>query len=387
MVQLAVAEPAARVRRVPSEGATTCDSWLRPRELCAATSRLLDEVWSEQHALYPFTTSVVDDRYVSDYRLPWAVRYTVNTLLGRLQAARAGLAGAPGVERVTRELAALRDRYGQGLGAGDRGLLLVLLGETGAGADDLRAELDAARSSLGSEGPARLNLQDLSWLLWGALRAAEAGVETGLVHELREELRALEGRSLARHTRARARRDLVSFGSTVYYLRALHELARVLDDAEARARFDRGVRTALGFQGHQGEWPWLLSVARGHSLEAYPVYSVHQLAMAMLFLFPALDDGQIEGVEAAIRRSWRWVLGENELRTVFAQREPFIVYRSLEREEPLQKLTRFARATTRSLLQRPNPAGSARRTRVNPEWRSYEGGWLLYTWPGRSFEP
>jgi hypothetical protein len=25
----------------------------------------------------------------------------------------------------------------------------------------------------------------------------------------------------------------------------------------------------------------------------------------------------------------------------------------------------------------------AGRTRINREWRSYEGGWLLYTWTGR----
>jgi hypothetical protein len=375
------------VRRVASKGATTANSWLRPQDLCAATSRFLDEVWSEEHALYPFTTSVVDGRYVSDYRLPGAVRYTVNTLLGRLQAARAGVTNAPPAERIAHELAELRRRYGPGLGAGDRGLLLVLLAEAHAGADDLRVELDAVRASLGPVGSSRLNLQDLSWLLWGALRAAEAGVEDGLVHELREKLRALEGPLLARHTHSRARTDLVSFGSTVYYLRALHEFARVLDDAEARARFERGVRTVLGFQGAHGEWPWLVSVSRGHALDVYPVYSVHQLAMAMLFLFPALDDGRVEGVEHAIRRSWRWVLGENELGTVFAEADPFIVYRSLEREEPLPKLRRFARATARSLLRRPNPTGSARRTRVNPEWRSYEGGWLLYTWPGRSLEP
>ena len=41
----------------------------------------------------------------------------------------------------------------------------------------------------------------------------------------------------------------------------------------------------------------------------YPVYSVHQLAMAMLFVLPAIDS--VEGVDEAIRRSWRWVMGGN----------------------------------------------------------------------------
>jgi hypothetical protein len=348
----------------------TADSWLNPRELCEAASRFLDEVWSEEHALYPFTTSVVDGRYVSDYRLPWAVRYTINTLLGRLRAGD--------TERVARETALLRDRYGSGLGAGDRGLLLVLLAELGADADELRSELAAVGE------PGELNLQDLSWLLWGALRAAEAGAESPLVNQLYASLRALEGATLARHTRSWLRRDVVSFGSTVYYLRALHEHARITGDAASRARFEDGVRAALAFQGPRGEWPWLISVSRGHALDVYPIYSVHQLAMAMLFLFPALDDGAVEGVEDAIRRSWDWVRGANELGIEFAQPDPFIVYRSLERDEPLGKAARFARASTRSMLRRPAPGTPTRRKRVNREWRSYEAGWLLYAWPGRT---
>jgi hypothetical protein len=386
LVQLATTEVGARVPRVAGDQATAAASWLGPRELCEATSRFLDEVWSEEHTLYPFTTSVVDRRYVSDYQLPWAVRYTINTLLGRLRATRAGVSGAPSAERLERELASLRERYGPTLGAGDRGLLLVLMAEFGVGADELQQELRAARASLGSDGSARLNLQDLSWLLWGALRALEAGVDNGLVAELRTTLRRLEGPALARHRRSRVRGDLVSFGSTVYYLRVLHEHARVLGDRESRARFEHGVRTALGFQGQHGEWPWLLSVSRGHALDVYPVYTVHQLAMAMLFLLPALDDGAVEGVGEAICRSYRWVLGENEIGALFAQEDPFIVYRSLERREPLPKLTRFARATGRNRFGRPSPSEPARRTRVNREWRSYEGGWLLYTWSGRSLE-
>jgi len=355
----------------------TSDSWLRPRELCEASSRFLDEVWSEEHALYPFTTSVVGDRYVSDYRLPWAARYTINTLLGRLRTAESR-------DRVERELAAFRERYGAGLGAGDRGLLVVLLADLGAEAEELRSELARARTALGREGARRLDLQELSWLLWGALRATESGVDDGLVSELRETLRGLEGRALASHTRSRARKDLVSFGSTVYYLRALLEHARVVGDTESAERFEHGVRTALAFQGSRGEWPWLLSVSRGVALDVYPVYSVHQLAMAMLFLLPAID--RVEGVDQAIRRSWRWVMGGNELGVEFGQADPFIVYRSLDRDERLPKLTRFARATVRSALRRGNPEEPASRTRVNTEWRSYEAGWLLYAWAGRDFE-
>lgn len=351
--------------------------WLYPGALCGATSAFLDEVYSEELALYPFTTSVVDGRYVSDYRLPGALRYTINTLLGRLRA---------GSDRVEPELQRLVGRYGSRLDPGDRGLLLVLLAELGR---DLTDDLAAAKQAVAVLGVRRLNLQDLCWLVWGAARAAEAGC-TGaeaFARELRTALAGLAGNgALARHVHSAARADLVSFGSTVYYLRALHEYARVFDDTDVRGAFERGVRAALGFQGRYGEWPWMISVSRAAALDVYPVYSVHQLAMAMLFLLPAFDDGVVEGVGDAIRRSYRWVLGENELSVPFGRRDPFIVFRSLERDEPLQKIVRFTRASLRSTLRLPAHGKSAGRTRINPEWRSYEGGWLLYAWGDRPDE-
>jgi hypothetical protein len=103
----------------------------------------------------------------------------------------------------------------------------------------------------------------------------------------------------------------------------------------------------------------------------------------MLFLLPALDDGVVGGVAESIRRSYRWVAGENELGFVFAQENPFIVFRSLERDERLPKLRRFARSTSNSVLRSSRGSVEAGRTRINREWRSYEGGWLLYTWTGR----
>jgi hypothetical protein len=80
------------------------------------------------------------------------------------------------------------------------------------------------------------------------------------------------------------------------------------------------------------------------------------------------------------------VAGENELGVEFGQREPFIVFRSLERAEPLPKLARVARAGANSALGRATPETPARRTRINREWRSYEGGWLLYAWADRELE-
>src|SRR5262245_1078054 len=310
----------------------TSSAWLHPAAICGHASAFLDAVYSPELALYPYTTSALDGRYVSDYRMPDALRYTLNTLLGRLSAAHA--TANDGVDRVAHELEEFLRRYRSTLGGGDRGLLLLLLSELEATPNELGAALADARETLDRVGLSRLNLQDLSWLLWGASRAAEAGAAdaAGLATRLFAHLVRLSPVGpLARHTGGWYRGHVVSFGSTTYFLRGLYEYARVFGDRDAQVRFERGLRAALSFQGALGEWPWMVSVRRGHALDVYPVYSVHQLSMAMLFLFPALDEGRVEGVPEAISRSYRWVLGENQLGIEFGQQEPFIIFRSLER--------------------------------------------------------
>lgn len=360
--------------------------WLLPAAVCREASAFLDAVYSQELALYPFTTLALNGEYVSDYRMPGALRYTLNTLLGRLRAAHSTANSGP--DRVAHELAEFMRRYGSILGGGDRGLLLVLLTELETAPNELGAALADAAETLDRVGLSRLNLQDLSWLLWGASCAAESGAANAapLAARLYAHLvRLSPAGPLARHIDVWYRRHLVSFGSTAYFLRALYEYARVFGDRDAHMRFERGIRAAISFQGALGEWPWMLSARRGHALDIYPVYTVHQLSMAMLFLFPALDERRIDGITEAIRRSYRWVLGENQLGIQFGQREPFIIFRSLERQEPLPKLTRFARATVRSPFGSAS-AQTARNVRVNPEWRSYEAGWLLYAWSGRPDE-
>ena len=117
----------------------------------------------------------------------------------------------------------------------------------------------------------------------------------------------------------------------------------------------------------------------------------------MLFLFPALSFG-IEGVEEAIRASYRWILGNNELGVPMWQNDPFLVYRSIRRRLPilnravrarggkferlLDRGSTFVRASTRS------PAGAGpdptqpRLLEINRECRSYEIGWTVFAWAG-----
>jgi predicted nucleic acid-binding protein len=83
----------------------------------------------------------------------------------------------------------------------------------------------------------------------------------------------------------------VSFGAIVYFLMSLHHYASLFDDQARLALFKSAVTRVLELQGSNGEWPWFIDSATGRVMDWHQVYSVHQDAMAMLFLLPALDLG------------------------------------------------------------------------------------------------
>lgn len=186
---------------------------------------------------------------------------------------------------------------------------------------------------------------------------------------------------LPRHSTRPYRRNLVSFGSLTYFLRAMHEAGTAFGDQEALSLFESGVRRTLSMQGPQGEWPWMIHVRNGTPIDVYPVFSVHQDSMAMLFLLPALDAG-IAGVSEAIDRSVAWCFGENELSAQFYRHDPFSAGRSIERAEGERRVRRYLRFLSYVVTRRPGRFHSAR-VHVNEECRSYHLGWILFAWSRR----
>jgi hypothetical protein len=140
-------------------------------------------------------------------------------------------------------------------------------------------------------------------------------------------------------------------------------------------------RRAIAFQGPEGEWPWMIDVRSGKPFDVYPVFSVHQDSMAMLFLHPYLDSGE-SGATEAIRRSIAWCYGENELGEDLYRFDPFFAYRSIERIERLPRLRRYLRGISRRATSASAAYASAS-VRLNRECRSYHLGWILYAWSHR----
>ena len=95
------------------------------------------------------------------------------------------------------------------------------------------------------------------------------------------------------------------------------------DDRSAAQLFEEGVARTLSIQGPRGEWPWLIRTSSGVVVDPYPVFSVHQDSMAMLFLLPANDRGIARAAEA-IPKSLAWCFGANELAERFYVEEPLL---------------------------------------------------------------
>jgi hypothetical protein len=117
----------------------------------------------------------------------------------------------------------------------------------------------------------------------------------------------------------------------------------------------------------------------------YPVFTVHQDSMAMLFLLPARD-ADID-VGAAIDDSLAWNFGRNQLGESLVSERPFQVYRSVERVGRLPRARRYARTLAHAAAGRPGGLASNDSVRINRECRSYHLGWVLFAWAGRPGAP
>src|SRR5439155_8910003 len=201
-------------------------SWLDALEierLYAGALDFLPRSFDDARGICSFKAELVAGELVQDWSHPVAPRYTINSLLG-LHAA-----GYDGAELLTERFLELNEITNPA----DKGLLAVLHCE--------RSDLERAAElvpQLHELAGARLEMQDLAWLLWGACAAARAGIADAepaafalLTRMLDDYVHPRTG--LPRHSLRPYRRGIVSFGSLVYFLRALHEAAVTFGNGRA----------------------------------------------------------------------------------------------------------------------------------------------------------
>jgi hypothetical protein len=305
-----------------------------------------------------------------------SLRYTLIVLLGLLRAQAAGVE-VP-IEPAELKRVVIRELESGELSPGDLGLLLWADSRSGAELGERVQRLLERR--LAAAGLAPLEGLDLSWVLIGAA-ASEADVL--LDRALYSQLARADPSGLFRHYDADRRARFPNFATQIYGVLALASVARLREDGRALAAARRAADRLLGLQREDGGWPWIYDTRSGRVVEPYEIYTVHQDAMAPMALFELSDaTGDPRYREAAVR-GLDWVFGRNDLGRSMLDSDVGIIYRSIRRTRPLDRLLLYAN-TGSALAGRPLFAGHRGRLELNPTDRPYHLGWLLEAWAGRS---
>ncbi len=93
-----------------------------------------------------------------------------------------------------------------------------------------------------------------------------------------------------------------SFADQIYPVQALARLHASADDPAALGAAEKVARLICRAQGRDGQWWWHYDARTGRVVERYPVYSVHQHAMAPMALLDLAEAGGYCHLGAICRR-------------------------------------------------------------------------------------
>jgi hypothetical protein len=173
------------------------------------------------------------------------------------------------------------------------------------------------------------------------------------------------------------------FADLVYPIHALSLYAQLTGSPEARAAVAACADYICRVQGPAGQWWWHYDYRTGQVLERYPVYAVHQDAMAPMALFAAAT---VTGrdYDGAIRLGLDWLQESPELgRGTLVDDKADLIWRKVARREP-RKLTRILQTLASRLHSHARMPGADLLfppVAIDTEDRPYHLGWLFYAFP------
>ncbi len=183
------------------------------------------------------------------------------------------------------------------------------------------------------------------------------------------------------------RQRFSSFATQTYLTLACYRYGDTFGDERATALANNCARTLIRLQGPNGEWPWFFDSFRGVVLDYYEVYSVHQYGMAPAFLEWA-ERHQVEGAREALVKGFNWVLGQNQLGISMLVPDLRLSIRSQVRKGELKTSSfRAARAIKNAALMREAQFVAPAQLDLRRECRSYELGWILWSFGQRDDLP
>lgn len=187
----------------------------------------------------------------------------------------------------------------------------------------------------------------------------------------------------ARHA-GRLRAHVGCFADQVYPIQALARVGHLTGDTAMLARADDCAAAICDLQGRHGQWWWHYDSRARSVVEGYPVYSVHQHAMAPMALSELAELGGADHADR-VTRGVEWLDQHPEVLGELISPRHAVVWRKVGRREP-PKAARVLSAGLTSLAPRARIPAVDRvlpPTRIDYECRPYELGWLLYAWGGR----
>jgi hypothetical protein len=305
-------------------------------------------------------------------------RYTLMTEIGLRRASAAGLEHPFDLDRI--RAASLRELSSPELRPGDFGLHLwadSLVG--GEHAADLEHRLAGALERSGLE---QREGMEVAWIVQGLALSGRPGPVLDEALETLLDANAAPSGLLYHYGRGSRRRRFPNFATQIYGVLALATAARLgLDDRAlpaARRLADRLIELQLA----DGGWPWLFDADRGTVVERYEVYSVHQHGMAPMALLELAEVAGEPRYAQAASRGVDWLHGRNDLRIEFADERERLIYRSIRRRRPWDRVAIAANLAGSTAAGRPLLRGP-HRLELHAVGRPYELGWLLEAWAGR----
>jgi hypothetical protein len=249
--------------------------------------------------------------------------------------------------------------------------------------------LDDLASRLASG--AALPTVDTSWALTAAVATLAVDASSGAARSVRDLARArllaaqgpqgLFPHALPADSLGRWRSHVGCFADQVYPIQALARLAASTGDDVALAAAERCAARIVELQGASGQWWWHYDWRDGSVVEGFPVYSVHQHAMAPMALFDLAEAGGTDHLDAVVV-GLRWLDTHPEVLEELVSSKHNLVWRKVGRREPPKAARSVAAATTsvRRGFRVPGLDALLPPVRVDHECRPYELGWLLYAW-------
>lgn len=233
---------------------------------------------------------------------------------------------------------------------------------------------------------------DTAWMLTAAVEALKATGGTAqhatdIARVARNRLLEAQGadglfpHALPASSLGRLRAHVGCFADQVYPIQALARLAGYSGDAIALAAANHAAERICALQGEAGQWWWHYDARDGTVVERFPVYSVHQHAMAPMALLDLAEAGGDDHSDAIVL-GLDWLTTHPEVDEELVSEEESQIWRKVGRREPAKAVRKIAAVTTsiKAGWHLPGIDTLFPANRIDRECRPYELGWLVYAW-------